>query len=109
MIIGSGAQVDGPIHFDGDRPAIVSPGAKLASPVEFKRMEKKQSYREGHYYIWQVIWAAAFILFGLVLFALMPKFSQDAVKSAEHRSEEHTSELQSPMYLVCRLLLEKKK
>src|SRR5437879_511826 len=27
----------------------------------------------------------------------------------EIRSEEHTSELQSPMYLVCRLLLEKKK
>src|SRR6202011_4858793 len=25
------------------------------------------------------------------------------------RSEEHTSELQSPMYLVCRLLLEKKR
>ena len=24
------------------------------------------------------------------------------------RSEEHTSELQSPLYLVCRLLLEKK-
>src|SRR5437762_4821187 len=28
---------------------------------------------------------------------------------ADGRSEEHTSELQSPMYLVCRLLLEKKK
>src|SRR5437764_8707118 len=28
---------------------------------------------------------------------------------ADRRSEEHTSELQSPMYLVCRLLLEKKK
>src|SRR5258708_13254251 len=26
----------------------------------------------------------------------------------EHRSEEHTSELQSPDHLVCRLLLEKK-
>src|SRR5258708_12776816 len=26
-----------------------------------------------------------------------------------HRSEEHTSELQSPDHLVCRLLLEKKK
>ena len=26
-----------------------------------------------------------------------------------HRSEEHTSELQSPCNLVCRLLLEKKK
>src|SRR5688500_20045134 len=32
-------------------------------------------------------------------------------RSAEiqHRSEEHTSELQSPCNLVCRLLLEKKK
>src|SRR5437762_10200300 len=30
-------------------------------------------------------------------------------KFREMRSEEHTSELQSPMYLVCRLLLEKKK
>src|SRR3989454_3912339 len=29
--------------------------------------------------------------------------------SPEHRSEEHTSELQSPCNLVCRLLLEKKK
>src|SRR5256885_11493381 len=28
---------------------------------------------------------------------------------AWHRSEEHTSELQSPCNLVCRLLLEKKK
>src|SRR4051794_41348955 len=29
--------------------------------------------------------------------------------SRPHRSEEHTSELQSPVHLVCRLLLEKKK
>src|SRR5690348_18097635 len=29
--------------------------------------------------------------------------------SDEARSEEHTSELQSPVHLVCRLLLEKKK
>src|SRR5258708_8197202 len=28
---------------------------------------------------------------------------------AQHRSEEHTSELQSPDHLVCRLLLAKKK
>src|SRR5437763_5525150 len=32
-----------------------------------------------------------------------------ATRSSGRRSEEHTSELQSPMYLVCRLLLEKKK
>src|SRR5437762_8743796 len=31
------------------------------------------------------------------------------VQNQQRRSEEHTSELQSPMYLVCRLLLEKKK
>src|SRR2546425_2192451 len=31
------------------------------------------------------------------------------VKAQEQRSEEHTSELQSLAYLVCRLLLEKKK
>src|SRR5437879_9351251 len=33
----------------------------------------------------------------------------DAANTGWPRSEEHTSELQSPMYLVCRLLLEKKK
>src|SRR5574344_2306373 len=32
-----------------------------------------------------------------------------SVCSTMHRSEEHTSELQSPDHLVCRLLLEKKK
>src|SRR3712207_6858231 len=32
-----------------------------------------------------------------------------AVRDAGRRSEEHTSELQSRQYLVCRLLLEKKK
>src|SRR5437762_11913111 len=31
------------------------------------------------------------------------------IVGVHERSEEHTSELQSPMYLVCRLLLEKKK
>src|SRR5437762_8716126 len=34
---------------------------------------------------------------------------RDAALGQTDRSEEHTSELQSPMYLVCRLLLEKKK
>src|SRR5690348_18379753 len=31
------------------------------------------------------------------------------VRDLRRRSEEHTSELQSPVHLVCRLLLEKKK
>src|SRR5207244_7556054 len=33
----------------------------------------------------------------------------DHARRADRRSEEHTSELQSPDHLVCRLLLEKKK
>src|SRR3712207_7561713 len=33
----------------------------------------------------------------------------DPVRQRDSRSEEHTSELQSRQYLVCRLLLEKKK
>src|SRR5258708_15450473 len=36
-----------------------------------------------------------------------PRMNGQSVKS--QRSEEHTSELQSPDHLVCRLLLEKKK
>src|SRR5437762_6574571 len=39
------------------------------------------------------------------IFARKNYFYPDLPKG---RSEEHTSELQSPMYLVCRLLLEKK-
>src|SRR3712207_8010650 len=35
--------------------------------------------------------------------------SQGRTERASERSEEHTSELQSRQYLVCRLLLEKKK
>src|SRR5687767_15775949 len=42
--------------------------------------------------------------------ALIPVCSRDAKRALSHecRSEEHTSELQSLAYLVCRLLLEKK-
>src|SRR3712207_7068115 len=35
--------------------------------------------------------------------------ARSACRTASPRSEEHTSELQSRQYLVCRLLLEKKK
>src|SRR5688500_19254053 len=38
----------------------------------------------------------------------MTRFTQTAPREGEPRSEEHTSELQSPCNLVCRLLLEKK-
>src|ERR1017187_5402220 len=40
--------------------------------------------------------------------ALMGHLKDLRLPAVRERSEEHTSELQSPMYLVCRLLLEKK-
>src|SRR5437762_1762332 len=49
--------------------------------------------------------AAGAVEFQHVFFA----YNSDRQVLHDVRSEEHTSELQSPMYLVCRLLLEKKK
>src|SRR5690348_17907904 len=37
------------------------------------------------------------------------RIADQQIKQQAARSEEHTSELQSPVHLVCRLLLEKKK
>src|SRR5256885_9196750 len=44
-----------------------------------------------------------------VLYALEASRDYDLFDELVERSEEHTSELQSPCNLVCRLLLEKKK
>src|SRR5947208_10617876 len=44
----------------------------------------------------------------LIMFAVAPYQTEIPAANVE-RSEEHTSELQSPDHLVCRLLLEKKK
>src|SRR5947209_13300762 len=46
---------------------------------------------------------------GAVLKSLGPAFPWMMPSAKPLRSEEHTSELQSRQYLVCRLLLEKKK
>src|SRR5256885_5532970 len=55
--------------------------------------------------------AEAHFLLGYILFrAIQAKASQEGrADLRSFRSEEHTSELQSPCNLVCRLLLEKKK
>jgi cytoskeletal protein CcmA (bactofilin family) len=83
MTINSSAQVGGPIRFDGHQQPQVSPQAKLVSPVDYRKIEHKPHYMEGDYYVWQVIWLAAFVLFGLVLLQLMPRFAADAVQDAE--------------------------
>jgi len=83
LSIGSTAKIDGATVFEGKKPPEVASEAKLGSPVKFIKIEPKPEYRSGHYYVWQVIWAAAFILFGLVLFTVMPEFSRQATNYAE--------------------------
>jgi hypothetical protein len=79
----SGAQVDGPVKFKGSKPPEVSSGAKLAIPVVFTQEEHHSRYQEGGFYVWHVIWTAAVILFGLVLFSVLPRFARATVDSAE--------------------------
>src|SRR3712207_8621737 len=73
--------------------------------IEFGRVEEVDALVEGVVHLRVTV--------GLVVL-LAPGHGAEAdeadfeVRAAE-RSEEHTSELQSRQYLVCRLLLEKKK
>ena len=50
-----------------------------------------------------------FILFSLSMISPCLATEMSSSEDMSLRSEEHTSELQSQAYLVCRLLLEKKK
>ncbi len=83
MSISATGAVGGPVRFEGENAPEVSPGAKLASPVEFKQMERKKHYQESGYYIWRIIWTAAFVLFGLVLSLLAPRFAGETISAAE--------------------------
>jgi hypothetical protein len=84
MEIGSSAQVDGPVRFESDKEPIVSASAKLASPVQFTKHVERHEQFGKHSGLWAVFLAAAFILFGLVLFRVMPQFSLDATRAAEN-------------------------
>src|SRR2546429_5237099 len=61
-----------------------------------------------YYYI-----ALGLLLLGLAVTRRLegsrPGYYFRAIREDQERSEEHTSELQSRLHLVCRLLLEKKK
>jgi cytoskeletal protein CcmA (bactofilin family) len=84
LTIDSSASIAGKAKFEGGKPAQVSSEAKLASPLEFKQREhKSHAQRGGGYYIWRLIWTAAYVLFGIVLFALLPSFSKETVELGE--------------------------
>src|SRR2546422_7871897 len=60
----------------------------------------------------ETLWRTARGLHGLravILECAFPNRLGPLAEIAKHRSEEHTSELQSRLHLVCRLLLGKKK
>jgi len=81
--IDSSAEIGGPVEFKGDKEPQVSAQAKLASPVHFEKVIHGANYRSAHYYVWRVIWTAAFILFGMVLFFLAPEFGKQTMEAAE--------------------------
>jgi cytoskeletal protein CcmA (bactofilin family) len=83
LSIGATGEVGGPVRFEGENAPDVSPGAKLASPVEYKKWEHRREYLNKNYYIWRVIWTAALILFGLVLLMLLPQFGRETISAAE--------------------------
>ncbi|GAC1625747.1 MAG: hypothetical protein PVS2B2_20750 [Candidatus Acidiferrum sp.] len=84
LVIDSTAVVEGRVHFKGDKAPEVSPQAKLSSPVDFEKLEHRREHEHGAgHFVWAVITFAAFALFGLVLFALMPGFAQETVRSGE--------------------------
>ena len=82
LSIVSGAEIDGTTRFEGQQPPTVSSEAKLASPPEFTKVQHHTQERGGGYYVWRIIWTGAFLLFGLVLASLMPKFATETVESA---------------------------
>src|SRR3712207_7887199 len=78
--------------------------AQIFTPVEVLFLLR------NHYQV--LFLSSTFLLHTQAKEALAPKercCSGTIVSVASLRSEEHTSELQSRQYLVCRLLLEKKK
>src|SRR5438876_8236552 len=73
------------LHFSlHDALPIFAPYISMASPID-----RNRSRRMTHSYCVTVV-------------------SPTPLNACRRRSEEHTSELQSPVHLVCRLLLEKK-
>jgi cytoskeletal protein CcmA (bactofilin family) len=80
----AGSQVGGAIKFKGEHEPEVDSAAKLESRPEFTQNEHHADHSTGGSYVWKAIWAAAVIIYGLVLFLLLPRFANDSV-DAGHR------------------------
>lgn len=78
------AQIDGPVHFEGEKEAVVSKQAKLASPVVFtKHVQHHEEWGKSKAF-WSTVLLIAFALYGMTLFLVAPDFSREAVQAAEN-------------------------
>jgi cytoskeletal protein CcmA (bactofilin family) len=85
LTIKSTAHITGPVKFEGDKEPRVESGAVLtAGPVSYTK--HTPDHREGGkgYLFFRLLWTSSFILYGMVLTLLMPKFAGDCVSSAEN-------------------------
>src|SRR5437762_3205151 len=74
--------------------------------LELPKAPGLSTYLTGQAELADVVVASAIPNLSVIPAGLVPLNPSELLASARFRSEEHTSELQSPMYLVCRLLLE---
>ena len=78
------AQIDGPVYFEGEKEAVVSKQAKLASPVVFtKHVQHHEEWGKSKAF-WSTVLLIAFALYGMTLFLVAPDFGREAVHAAEN-------------------------
>src|SRR5690348_7796350 len=95
---------------DNGKPQMITNFSPATAPITIAVLMEYNSSSYNYFSAKAVDWGSLFInrlepldYVALVTYDLKPTVRTD------FRSEEHTSELQSPVHLVCRLLLEKKK
>jgi cytoskeletal protein CcmA (bactofilin family) len=83
LSIGSEAVIAGTTKYEGNKMAEVAPGAKLASPIEFKHYKRGPDRASPRYYWHQALhWGASFV-FGLVLLLIAPGFFYDVANACK--------------------------
>jgi cytoskeletal protein CcmA (bactofilin family) len=81
--IGPAAEIDGATKWVGRQQPEVSPGAKLASPIQITYEKRGPDYSQGAYYWHQILfWGAGFLL-GLVMLLVMPGFFFDVSQACK--------------------------
>src|SRR5438876_3926413 len=101
--------MNSPLHNGNPRHALAAPRFAVNAPtstVTNPRTRAASPAREGGALGWVFPGLAPGV--GVARFATTSSVASSSI-AVPRRSEEHTSELQSPVHLVCRLLLEKKK